>query len=491
MAVSQDLVPMRWPSGPVEIDRSQKSEGFTPQARQTLTRWHEPAALELLKNTPVNCLVITWAAGLPEDAQQQNTAAPLVAEANRRRLSVVGWVEDTADHNAAIRAARSAGLSAVAIRNFKGKPDPMVIAWGDRADAPWDSTAPVLPITGNVWPGVARRQDSGTSAGPTGLPWLDSNGWYIQLARARSRADLWVMFDPPGGRTVVPTQSYPMAVCDSAAAGGRWVVSLDDTLRARLIDGNATARQTWKGIAAATAFFQKHGAWKSYRPLGNIGVISDFSGENFDVSGEILNLMFRKGALCRVVWKQVAGAQPFTGLKALVYADGAPPSSELRQRMLAFVAGGGLLVTGPRWGSEGKSLGPDVHPRFDVRALGKGRLAVAKEDLDDPYQIATDTQILLSHANDQVRLFGSGASAGFHLTGSPDGQSALLQLLTYAGGRGISQMTVWVDRNVRSSRLWSIQAVKPAPVTQVAGEYGGTEFHVGSMPAYAALELTI
>jgi hypothetical protein len=482
---------MRWPSGPVEISRRQKSEGFTPQAQQTLARWHEPAALELLKDTPVNCLVISWAAGLPEDAQQQNTAAALVAEANRRKISVVGWVEGTADHNAAIGAARAAGLSAVAIQGFKGKPDPLVIAWGDRAGAPWDSAAPVLPITGNVWPGVAGRQDGDTSAGPTGVPWLDSNGWYIQLARARARSDIWVMFDPPGGRTVVPAQRYPVAVCDSEAAGGRWVISLDDTLRARLTEGDATARQTWKGIAAATAFFQKHSAWRSYLPLGNIGVISDFSGGNFDVSGEILNLMFRKGALYRVVWKQTAGAQPFTGLKALVYADGAPPSSELRQRILAFVASGGVLVTDPQWGSEGKSLGPDVHPRFDVRALGKGRLAVAKEDLADPYQLAIDTQILRSHANDQVRLFGSGASGGYHLTGSADGKSALLQILTYADARRISQMTVWVDRNVRGSRLWSIQAVEPAPVTQVAGEYGGTDFHMGSMPAYAALELTL
>lgn len=45
--------------------------------------------------TPVNCLVISWAAELPEDAQQQNTAGPLLAEANRRKLSVVGWVEGT------------------------------------------------------------------------------------------------------------------------------------------------------------------------------------------------------------------------------------------------------------------------------------------------------------------------------------------------------------------------------------------------------------
>lgn len=491
MALSQNLVPMRWPSGPVEISRRQKSEGFTPQARQTLARWHEPAALEMLKDSPVNCLAISWAAGLPEDAQQQNTAAVLVAEANRRNISVVGWVEGTADHNAAIAAARTAGLSAVAIQGFKGRPDPLVIPWGDRTGAPWDSAAPVLPITGNVWPGVARRQDSGTSAGPTGVPWLDSNGWYIQLARARARSDIWVMFDPPGGRSVVPAQSYAMAVCDSEAAGGRWVISLDDSLRARLADGENAAQQAWKGIAAATAFFQKHSAWKSYLPLGNVGVISDFSGGDLDVSGEILNLMSRKGALYRVVWKQTAPVQSFTGLKALTYADDTPPSSELRQKILAFVASGGLLVTGPKWGSEGKSLGPDVHPRFDVRALGKGRVAVAKEDLADPYQIAIDTQILLSHANDQVRLFGSGASGGYHLTGPADGKSALLQLLTYASARGTSQLAVWVDRNVRGNRLWSVQAAEPAPAIQVAGEYGGTEFHVGSMPAYAALELTV
>ena len=86
---------------------------------------------------------------------------------------------------------------------------------------------------------------------------------------------------------------------------------------------------------------------------------------------------------------------------------------------------------------------------------------------------------------------GAAPPAGYHLTGSADGKSALLQLLTYASARGISQMAVWVDRNVRSNRLWSIQAVEPSPVTQVAGEYGGTEFHVGSTPAYAALELTL
>jgi hypothetical protein len=126
-----------------------------------------------------------------------------------------------------------------------------------------------------------------------------------------------------------------------------------------------------------------------------------------------------------------------------------------------------------------------------VRSLGKGRLALAKEELADPYQIAVDTQILLSHANDQVRLFGSGASAGYHFTGSADGKTALLQLLTYAGEGENSQMTVWVHQDVRGARLWSLQAAGPATVEHVAAEYGGTDIHVASMPSYAALELEV
>ena len=83
-------------------------------------------------------------------------------------------------------------------RAFSGKSEFPVIPWGDRAHAPWDTTAPVLPVTDNVWPGVAAGRRDDPTAGPTGVPWLDSNGWYIQLARARDAVAVWVLFDPPG-----------------------------------------------------------------------------------------------------------------------------------------------------------------------------------------------------------------------------------------------------------------------------------------------------
>ncbi len=113
-------------------------------------------------------------------------------------------------------AAKSAGLSAVAMRDFKGGADVPVIAWSGHADVPWDSAAPAVAITDNVWPGVNITNRGGdANAGPTALPWLDSNGWYIQMARARLRAPLWVAFDPPAKGAVVPAQSYINAITDS------------------------------------------------------------------------------------------------------------------------------------------------------------------------------------------------------------------------------------------------------------------------------------
>src|ERR1017187_5034230 len=127
MAPLSNVVPMRWASGPLEIGRRGKADGFTLQKKETLERFHDPASLEILKNSPIDCLVLSWAAGLAEDAVQQKSAGPLIAAARQRNLAVVGWVENAADHQASIAAARSAGLTAVAIRNFKGQTDFPVI----------------------------------------------------------------------------------------------------------------------------------------------------------------------------------------------------------------------------------------------------------------------------------------------------------------------------------------------------------------------------
>ncbi len=489
----ENTVPMRWPSGPLEIARREKVEGLGTGVRQALERWHEPAALEILQNTPIDCLVITWAAGLPADAEQWRTAGPLVETARRRNLAVAGWIEGTADQRQAVAAAKTAGLSAVAIRGFQGRTDFPVIAWSEREDVPWDAGAPAVAVRGNVWPGVNITQGGGdANAGPTSLPWLDSNGWYIQMTRARLRAPLWVAFDPPGKGTVFSAQSYANAIADSEVAGGRWLISLDDDFRASLAGGAAPALESWKHITATARFFQEHAEWRSYKSLGLVGVISDFSGPNFEVSGEILNLMARRDLLFRVIWKSQAATQPFTPLKALLYTDAATPDAALRRKTMEFVEQGGLLVTGPEWGAEGKPAPPDFPTQFDVRALGKGRLAVARQALSDPYQVAVDAQFLLSHRYDLVKVYNAPSSGCTRFTASADGRKALLQCLSYAdaGRRWGGLRTIWVREKYAKTQLWGV-GLQPAAINaEPSEEYTGMEYHIPAAAprSYLALE---
>jgi hypothetical protein len=483
---------MRWASGPLEIARRGKADGFSPQNKETLERFHEPASLEILKNSPIDCLVLSWAAGLPEDAVQQKSAAPLVAAARQRNLAVVGWVENTADPQAAIAAARSAGLAAVALQNFKGQTDFPVIPWGDRAKMPWDAPGSVLAADGNLWPGVS-MPGSGASAGPTGAPWLDSNGWFLQMARARVQKPLWLTFDPPGKGRIFTAADYQTAVCDAEVTGGRWVISFDESVRAGLLADNPAAREILDRAGAAIRFFDKHADWRTFRSLGVLGVVSDFTGDNFDMSGEILNGAARGNLQYRVIWKSQAAAQSFSGLKAILYADKEAPEASLRKKMMDFAEQGGLLIAGPKWGSEGTPADPGFDTQFAVRTYGKGRLAVAKDELGDPFQVAADTQFLVSHANDLVKVYNAASVGSTIVVGSPDSKRELVHVLEFAAGWSGGPRTVWVRKKYRGASLWSIgsaQAMRVEPVP--ADEYFGLECRIPpDVPGYFALEFEV
>src|SRR5690349_20324910 len=97
------------------------------------SEWTHPSALDLVRNSPVNCLLVP-----------QNS--PLTSEMRKRGLATL-----------------------------------------DASAAPPDIT-----IVKGEWPGV-RVSEGGSSAGPTGVPWVDSNGWAVRLASVREPANtVWV-----------------------------------------------------------------------------------------------------------------------------------------------------------------------------------------------------------------------------------------------------------------------------------------------------------
>jgi hypothetical protein len=482
-------VPMRWPCGPLEIERAKRREGFTAREAEALERWSQPGALERLAGTAVNCLVVTWSDGAPGDEAQQRALVPLIGAARRLGLSVVGEVAGKAELGRAVEAARAAGLAAVAT----GSGDPVegfpVLRFRARGFED-RSRVDFLGVVGNVWPGLKLDEAEGVDAttGPTGTPWLDSNAWYVRLARAiLEPKTLWLSFDPPAIGRPVPADAYVQAIADTEVYGARWVVSLDPFLRADLAEERASALETWAGIGRALAFFRTHRVWSAYPPVGQLGVVSDYSGGNEFLSFEVLNLLGRQGCLYRILEKSRALAAPFDGLDAVLYVDEAPPEKALVQKLYAYAEEGGTLIAPPGW--EERGVRDDVAglPGFRVFRCGRGRLAVAHEEAADPGRLAEDAQVLMSHRHDLLRLFNVGAVQLHYCVGA-DGRSGILHLLGYPMQGYGGLLSVWFRRPWASGRTWGVDSGKGRPAERKPVP-PGVEFHLPPLGIYSALEV--
>ena len=398
--------PMRWPSA-----------------------WKDPAAVNLLKGTAIDCLVL----GAGDD----------LAEVRSR--------------------ARDAGLHVV-----------------DAATPP----AGISVIKG-VWPGVKGGRAARTEAGPTGVPWVDSNGWTIQLAR-RQHPEVQVWVDAaPAADAVVTADSYLIAIADSAAYGGRWIVSLDAPLAAAMAAHKPEADKPWNRIKQAAAFFAAHQAWSEYAPFAVVGVVSDFTGANEFFSQEMLNLLARAGQHYRILPKK----EPFSteGLRALLYADAEPLTPALQKQILEFVEAGGMLIT-DQWPALSQGAVPAPVDTFSVYAIGKGKIAVSKDPPSDPYVWANDSVVLISHRYDLVRFWNGGATGSYY-TLSPDRKQAVVHALFYSY-RGPDQASVRVAGHYRTARAATVESPQLAGV-QVKVEKDAVEIHLPRISQYVALELDV
>jgi hypothetical protein len=388
--------------------------------------WADPARLDLLKDSAIDSLVI-----------------------------------DTGDRLEAVRSrAKQTGLQIV---DPQKPPDGIRILKGE-------------------WPGV--RSGQGGSAGPTGVAWVDSNGWTVQLTRVmHPDCAAWIDAAPP--QRVFPA-SYLTAVADAAAFGGRWIVTLDDGLASGLAGGNANAQSVWKTIGHATSFFKTKKDWEAFRPAGVAGVISDFTGDNEFFSHEMLNLSARAGQHTLPLRKDQVTAASMRGLRAVLYADAKPPEAALRKEILAFVEAGGTLVTTPVWGAVTGSR--EEHPRFVVARAGKGRIARSVEAPDDPWQFANDGVIVISHRHDLVRFWNAGSAGSSYLV-APDGKRAVVNLLFYAN-RGPDSASVRVAGPFRKVKASMVDTPEIAGVKTEA-QKDAVEIYLPQVSQFVSLELSV
>jgi hypothetical protein len=480
--------PMRWPCGPLEIDRGEKRDDFTKRERTALEAWADPGQLEWLEGTPVDCLVVTWAGGSFLDEPQQQSLAPLIAAARERKLALVGHVGEGADLRRAAAAAASAGLAALATESDETVEGLPVLRFGAQS-LEGRSPGEFLGVSGGVWPGlrVNRQEDFDAWSGVTGPPWVDSNAWFVRLARELvNPGAVWLDFDPPVTRMAAPAGAYVQAIADAEIYGGRWVISLDPRLRYELSRGRG--QDTWGQVGQALTFFRSHRVWTSYRPVSRLGVVSDFAGDNAFLSFEVANLLTRQSSAYRLLRSDEAMSDDLDELKALLYVDRTPPKKELRQRLYSFVEDGGTLITPPGWEERGERWTGAVFPRFHVCRFGRGRLAVAREDLSDPHLLASDAQVLLSHRHDPVRVFNLGTSR-FHFATSDDGASGVLHLFRYARRPFEDQVSVWFDRPWGSAGTWLVGSDAAEPTGRTPKE-PGVEFQLPRVGPYCAVEVS-
>jgi hypothetical protein len=465
----EKLVPVRWPGGPLEAARrtAKKSDpGF-------LKNLYQPASLDLLRNTPINCLLVTWSgAGDPEMVrEQQQIASAYAQEARKRGITVLGLLYAGADPVQAVESAAGA-LDGLAL-----EPD-----FGDFARlsqaAEGKSDFLLIPLqAGGGAPGIRVLSESGSAvATPTSEPWIDSNLWLVRSLRAKGQTPVWLGFTLENPSA----DNYARAIADSAAAGGRWVVAADDALLAGLLKQQPDALAKWRTIAEALRFFEQHAVWRQFTPAGPLGIVRDPSTRYPDVADENLHLIARRRIPYRLIDRRALDAKALDGLKALLVTEISNPAESERSLWKKFAEGGGLLVAGPAWGTA-------VPKDKDCleQELGKGTVVVYREETPDPEALSKNLLHLLGKGNLGLRLFNAPTVLPY-LSASEDGKQLLVQMINYASGPS-EAITVRVSGSYRTARLYGLAgAAADLPVEK---SEQGIELAIGPIHTYAALLL--
>ncbi len=362
----QELVPLRWPP-----------------------EWKDPSKLDLIKGTPVNCLV----GGAPPPFPLGD-------------LKFVKLEKDQSPEGVALRE--------------------------------------------GVWPRVlpAERKDT-AEAGPTGAPWIDSNTGVIRLAQTREPGKpVWLSFQPPSGKEILPFSGFVKPIAEPAAYGARWIITLSQAFLKGLDARSEDALASWKRMVAALKFFETHAEWRTWEPVAALAVVSSFEGESEMLATEFLNLAPRRQLAYRVVRTADAANASFAQQKAIVYIDARPPEGEVRTKLLAFAEKGGLLIS-PRG-----ILKTDPEERrmgYQVHRAGKGRVAVPPDAWYDPYGLVQQVHLLMSHREDVVRIW-NGSDVGSYYVANPKGDRGVVHLVQYGSGR-TQPVTVGLSKPYRQARV--------------------------------------
>lgn len=432
-------------------------------ARWVPARWRGKEPPAGLRGSPVNCLVVEWPQGR-EAALQAKQAG----------FAVVGDLAGAQDAPAAAASAREAGLDAAI-----GPPelaDDFVLPGAPLGGLPRSGRWAAAVIRECVWPAIrlGNRNDS-ASAGPTGVPWIDSNGWAARLAGTLNPAQaVWLDFGPPEG-TVVTPEDWVRAAAEAWAHGARW-----------MLPPGALEAPVWQALRPALEFFERSRGWPR-ETASPVGAISDFHVDNEFLSHEFLNLTARRQLPVRILERSRAASLPWDGLRVLVYLDRQPPEGALLERLARAVRDGALLIAPPDCAPlfQGAPAGEAPAPGYRVTALGKGRAAIAAEAWEDPFLLAVDVQNLMGRREAPLRLW-NGGNVIPHPTGASGDRPAVIHLVNYS--TRANDVTLGLPGRHRAAAFYTPESAAPLPLKAQVVRLG-VELHLPPFHVYGAVML--
>ncbi len=493
----KDWIPARWDGGPLEAARRSRDKNVATNAStlEAIAEWYSPATLALLEGMPINCLLVTFSAGAEPalEGKQHQLVKEYARLAQSRGLAVLGIVYPGADPEAVVSAATEAKLDGLVLEGefpagtvyaekletglSAGSPAGVVIPIAREAVTVRTRKAPLLAVEG-VRPGARDLADMGIRAGPSEEPWIDSNIWLVRSFRLGADwRPIWINQKPDADSQ----REYVRCVADSAVAGGRWIVALDDELRVGLLRKNPNASTLWRNVGTYLKFAEDHAEWRGFQPYGNLAIILDTAGDTPDFSNEYLNLVARRQVPYRLIERSRLSSASLAGYRAVLGLDLATVSDTERKTLRDFALDGGLVVAGPSWGDA-----PDQNNYAEI-PLGKGRVVVYKEHPPDPEMVAKDMLDLLEPEVIGLKTFNVPSVLTYVSTDGP-GRRALIQLLNYATSPFNSKITLRLNGNFKTARLFTPEDA-PLALEARAMPNGRTEISIPKLAVWGALLL--
>jgi hypothetical protein len=437
-------------------------------------RWasSDPASLDLLKDTPINCLLL----------EQRDWSTAFHKKAAERNIAVLGVIRPDGDGMQAVRTAKEQALTGVvlegdlpdaaALRKAAQAAELAVVELPVRVKIAFDSSAPILGTSQGVFPGIKPVDEKeGAHAAPSGGPWIDTNAGFLRYARAMHKGEFWMGVTPPEGQ-VLPIDRYFMAIGDAAMVGARWIVALDSSFTKRLLSGEEQAVKDWKRIGKHLAFYEQARPYRDVPSFGRMAVVQDADSGAL-LSGSVLDMISVKHTPIRPVPGSRLSLETLKDAKMAVnvYPDGL--STEQKEVLKDFTRKGGTVLNGP--------------PGWKMPSARADQITVDAKDVEKLDQIWKEMNTMINRQNLGVRLFNVSSMLSYFQAES-GGKRAVLHLVNYSG-YPIESVTAHVLG--RFKKAWietpegARKAVEPYDVDE--GEATGVDIDV--VPAFAIIHL--